>query len=197
MNNCFKRLESDVHIVKTVNNDLLKQLENTERQFWANVQYSRRECVEVIGSPKTVESKDLKHIVYKVFNSIGFDIGEDRIEACHRLAKSDCTIVKFSRRKDCQHLIRIKKGLKDLNPINMSFPECKKIYVNDSLCPYYSGLWNDCKKLWNNNTIYLCFIVNGTVSIKQVENGPYKTITHVSDLRAVFPEEQISMYWVV
>ena len=27
----FKRLESDVQIVKTVNNNLLKQLENTER----------------------------------------------------------------------------------------------------------------------------------------------------------------------
>ena len=126
MNNCFKRLESDVQIVKTVNNDLLKQLENTERQFWANVQYSRRECVEVIGSPKTVESKDLKHTVYKVFNSIGFDIGEDRIEACHRLTKSDRTIVKFSRRKDCQHLMRIKKGLKDLNPKTGVFQRARK-----------------------------------------------------------------------
>ena len=70
--------------------------------------------MEVIGIPKTVESKDLEHTVCKVFNSIGFDIEEDRIEACDRL-KSDRTIVKFSRRKDCQHLMRIKKGLKDLN----------------------------------------------------------------------------------
>ena len=36
----FKRLESDVQIVKTVNNNLLKELENTERQCWANAQYS-------------------------------------------------------------------------------------------------------------------------------------------------------------
>ena len=69
----FKRLESDVQIVKTVNNNLLKQLENTERQCWANAQYSRRECVEVIGIPKTVESKDLEHTICKVFNSIGFE----------------------------------------------------------------------------------------------------------------------------
>ena len=82
----FKRLESDVQIVKTVNNNLLKQLENTERQCWANAQYSRRECVEVTGIPKTVESKDLEHTICKVFNSIGFDIEENRIEACHRLS---------------------------------------------------------------------------------------------------------------
>ena len=41
LNNSFKRLESDVQIVKTVNNNLLKQLENTERQCWANAPYSR------------------------------------------------------------------------------------------------------------------------------------------------------------
>ena len=41
--------------------------------------------------------------------------------------------------------------------------------------------------------IYLYFTANGTVRIKQVENGPYKSITHINDLRALFPEEQISM----
>ena len=75
----FKRLESDVQIVKTVNNNLIKQLENAERQCWANAQYSRRECLEVIGIPKTVESTDLEHTLCKVFNSIGFDIDEDKI----------------------------------------------------------------------------------------------------------------------
>ena len=62
----FKRLESDVHIVKTVNNNLLKQLENTETQCWANAQYLWRECVEVIGIPKTVESKNFEHTICKV-----------------------------------------------------------------------------------------------------------------------------------
>ena len=125
----FKRLDSDVQIVKIVNNNLLKQLENTERQCWANARYTWRECVKVIGIQKTVESKDLEHTVCKVFNSIGFNIGKDRIEACNRLTKSDRTIVKFSRRKDCQHLMRIKKGLKYLSLTNLSFPEGTKIYV--------------------------------------------------------------------
>ena len=147
--------------------------------------------MEVIGIPKTVESKDLEHHVCKPFNSICFD----RIEACYRLAKSNSTIVKFSRRKDCQHLMRIKKGLKDLNPTKLSFPEGTRIYLNDSLCPYYRGLRNECKKLWNNKKIYSYFSVKQVVNarIKQVENGPHKNITHVNGLRALFPEEQISM----
>ena len=53
LNNSFKRLESDVQMVKTVNNNLLKQLQNTERRCWENAHYSQRECVEVIDIPKT------------------------------------------------------------------------------------------------------------------------------------------------
>ena len=121
----------------------------------------------VIVFPKRVESKDLEHIACKVFNSIGFGIEEDRIEACHWLTKSDHAI-KLSRRKDCQHLMRIKKGLKDLNPTNLSFPEGTKIYVDVSLCPYYRGLLDECKKLWNNKKIYLYFTVNGTVRINHL-----------------------------
>ena len=52
--------------------------------------------MEVIGIPKSVDSKDLEHTVCKVFNSIGFDIEEDGIEAYHRLTKFDRTIVRFS-----------------------------------------------------------------------------------------------------
>ena len=139
----------------------------------------------------------LGHTVCKVFNSIGFEIGDDRIEACHRLTKSDRTIVKFSWRKDCQHLMRIKKRLKDLNPTNLSFPEGTKICVNDRLCPYYRGLWNEWKILWNNKKTYSYFTVNDTMRIKQVENSLYKSITHVNDLRVLFPDELISMFWVV
>ena len=53
LNNSFKRLESDVQMVKTVNNNLLKQLQNTERRCWENAHYSQRECVEVTDIPKT------------------------------------------------------------------------------------------------------------------------------------------------
>ena len=135
---------------------------------------------------KRLSRRDLEHTVWKVLNSIGFDIEEDRIEVCHWLTKSDRTIVKFSRSKDCQHLMRSKKGQKNLNLTSLNFPEGIKTYVNDSLCPCYSWLWNEFKKLWNNKRIYSYFTVNGTVRIKRAENGPYKSVTRVNDLRAIY-----------
>ena len=77
--NSSKRIGSDVQITKAVNNNLIKQLKNNEKQCWTNTQYLRRECVEIIGRSKTAESMHLEHTVCKVFNSIGFDIEEDRL----------------------------------------------------------------------------------------------------------------------
>ena len=62
LNNSFKILESDAQIVKTVNNNLLKQVENTERKCWANPQYLWRTCVEVIGTSKLVS--------YRIWNTL-------------------------------------------------------------------------------------------------------------------------------
>ena len=41
----MKKVEADVAIVKNVNEKLVNQLIETERQCWANAQYSRPECL--------------------------------------------------------------------------------------------------------------------------------------------------------
>ena len=44
INTSFKKLKSDVSIVKKVNNQLMKKC-------WENAQYSSRECLEIAGIP--------------------------------------------------------------------------------------------------------------------------------------------------
>ena len=53
-------------------------------------------------------------------------------------------------------------------------------------------LCQKCNKIWNTKKIYWYFTINGVVRIRQTENGPYKRITHLKDLKTVFLEEQIS-----
>ena len=118
LNNNFKILESDAQIVKTVNNNLLKQVENTERKCWANAQYLWRTCVEVIGTSKLVSYRIWNTLFVKFLIALFLTL--EKTEQRH-LTKFDRTIVKFSQRKDCQHLMGIKKGLGDLNPTNLSF----------------------------------------------------------------------------
>ena len=96
-----------------------------------------------------------------MLNYIGAGIMRERIEACHRLnKKSEKTIAKFSRRKDCEHGMRKKSGLRRLKPSEQDLPNGTKLFINESLSPYYRGLSNQCKKLWNKQRIFSLFTVN-------------------------------------
>ena len=56
----FEKMQSDLLTTKTVSSELLSRPGNMERQCWANAQYSRRECLELVGIPKEVKQKDLE-----------------------------------------------------------------------------------------------------------------------------------------
>ena len=70
---------------KTVSSLLTEQMNNVERQCWENAQYSRREYLEVVGIPFSVNVKDLEGKICTVLNRIGVAVKPDDIEACHRL----------------------------------------------------------------------------------------------------------------
>ena len=98
------------------------------------LRYSRRECLEVVGIPSSVNIKDVGGKVCTVFNRIGVAVKPDDIEACHRLYNDKKSFVKFSKRKLCQQVLRVKKELKNIDPSEFDFPEGTAIFTNASLC---------------------------------------------------------------
>ena len=183
-----KRLESDVAIVSNVNDQLKKQLVATERQCWANAQYSRRECIEISGIPSSVPDKELEGKVIEVFDKLGCNVNEHSIEACHRIKKgSDKTIVKFNKRKDCQQIMSVKKDLRDMDFTSLEVPEGTNLFFNESLCSNYRWLWSICKQLKNKHFIYSFYTVNGNVKVKKEEGGVPTNITHIVDLENLLP----------
>ena len=78
----FKKLELEIIVVKKVNDALAKQLSSLERQCLKNAQYSRRECVEVVGIPSSVEHDQLEPTVCRILHHIGVNISGVKIEAC-------------------------------------------------------------------------------------------------------------------
>ena len=116
LNENFKKLESDVAVVKNVNNILCKQIVSVERQCWKNAQYSRRIC--------------------RVLQHIGANITNEKIESCHRLNKNaDRTIVKFLRRKDCDQVMKVKSKLKKLKSADVDLPVGTKLYIDEVCVP--------------------------------------------------------------
>ena len=57
-NDSFAKLQAELVVTKRVNSELCKRIVTMERQFWANAQYSKRECLEVAGIPRQVEDKN-------------------------------------------------------------------------------------------------------------------------------------------
>ena len=79
----LKKVETDVVTVKNVNSKLVEQLVQTERHCWENAQYSRRECLELIEIPTSVNDNVLEEKVCGFFHELGVEIGQRDIQACH------------------------------------------------------------------------------------------------------------------
>ena len=86
-----------------------EQLINREHHQYKLEQCSRWEYIEIQGIPQNV-AKNLEDPVIKIFEKIGISINKHMIIACHRLGKTTKTIVKFSNRKDAEHVKKSKKN---------------------------------------------------------------------------------------
>ena len=93
----------------------------------------------MVGIPISVRDNVLEQTVYDMFQDIDVDICDRDIQACHRLKDKDRTIVKFTNRKDCFRILRLKRQLKGLDPSAVDMPEGSKIFVNENFVPLLSG----------------------------------------------------------
>ena len=84
--------------------------------------------MEVVGIPMSVRDNVLEQKVCDLIQEIGLDICDRDIQACHRLKEKGRTIVKFTNRKDCLRILRVKRQLKGLDPSAVNLPEGTKIY---------------------------------------------------------------------
>ena len=131
-----------------------------------------------------------KENVCDIFHELVFEIGQRDIQAYHRI-KNNRTILKLSNTKDCLQVLRTKKRLKDLNSTTLNLPSDTKIFINESLCGCYRGLWNKCKRLKGDKKIHLFYTKNGIIRLKLVEIGSVKSIIYFSDLKDLFPDIDI------
>ena len=132
----------------------------------------------------------LEEKVLNIFGKLGCYISPDRIEACHRAGRTNNNvIVKFSRRKDCQHTWSVRNDLKKLIMKDLEENGNSKLFINRILCPYYKMLWSKSKKLHSHSKIHSFFISADTIKIRVNENSSLLlSITHVDDFGKYFPD---------
>ena len=143
----FAQVESSLVVTKTVNNELLKCFTSLERGLHSQEQYSRRECLEVVGIPSSVDDKNLQSTFCSILGDINVVCDSSDIEDCHGI-KGDRTIIKFSSQRKFSKVLNKKKKLKKLDIGKYGFNDVLSIYINESLWPYYRRLWSKWKCLW-------------------------------------------------
>ena len=85
----LKKLEADIAVVRTVNHRFVERVVKTERHCWENAQYSRRDTLEIIWIPNSINNNVLGETARGVFKKIGVEIDE---RAYHRLKEKERTI---------------------------------------------------------------------------------------------------------
>ena len=193
LNDNFSKSEADVKITKNINNLLSQRVVDLERQCWANAQYSRRECLEVVGIPRSVDDNSVEEKIIKVFEKVSCNIDSSNIEVCHRITqRNDRVNVRFSRRKDCQRKLSVKKILQKLKMEGIGLAGDNKVFINHSLCPYYRVLWSKTKVLFSMGKINRLMVSNRTVKAKISEIRAPISITHSDGFTKYFPDIDLS-----
>ena len=121
-NNKNEELTSHVLVAQNASKILQEAFQTTssklvelERQHHKLEQYTRRECLDFSSIPNSVAPKDLENLILRLLQEIGINLDKSRIVACHRLRKTNRTIVKFLNRKDAENVYSNKKKLKDVD----------------------------------------------------------------------------------
>ena len=199
LNTNFELLKSDA--TKIENNSLNKIfaldmiIEVTialERRCWANVQYSRWDCLETTGIPSSVNDNDLEEVVCKATTKAGVDITADDIEECHRVGNKGQTIIKFGKRMVSRQMLSVRNDLNKVKMSDIDLTGQSTLYINQSLCPYYRMLWSKTKILYQKVKIDSFYMSNGNIKIRLQENARPITISHTHDFLKHFQGADLS-----
>ena len=175
-----KKLNSELLIVRNINQNVQNRIINLEKQQSKSEQYNRRNNVKISGISNEVADQNLEQTVIRICKDSGIDVNPLDIEGCHRLplgrnaTNTKRVIVKFVNRKHSEVMLQHKK---DIN-------QKSKVFVSHSLCPYYRFVWGKCKELQRKGRINQVFCLGAVVTVRITENSPAIKILHEKDLLA-------------
>ena len=147
----LSQLESTLTVSTNTSYLLSKRVKKLEVDLLNFQQYSRRECIEIDGIPKSTKDSDLESSFVDILNK-EIDITVNPItdiQACHRIGNRGTVIVKLTNRKNVGKILSKKKSLDGREGSN--------IFINESLCPLNRKLRGCCNALKKNDKICLLY----------------------------------------
>ena len=162
------------------------------------MQYTRRECLEFRGIPKTADEVP-KQIVEKIASLVDIDLEESDISVCHRLSErsqpgasktaysSPPLIAKFTRRDVRDMLYKKRSWLKDYTTgdLGLSRVAENKIFICESLTTRNREIFNACLNFKRENKYQFIWTVYGRSFLRKDDRSPAIVINSREDLAQV------------
>lgn len=146
-----QRIDSDVancnkqiNILSDENKSLKKELINVKLDCNSLQQYTKKDCIDVIGIPLK-RGENLFSLLGDISLKIGFQFREDMISNCHRLRRREGSyrsenpkiIYKFNRNIDKQAFLKLTKEKCTLCLSELGWEGNEsKIFINETMSPY-------------------------------------------------------------
>ena len=139
----LSQLESTLTVSTNTSYLLSKRVKKLEVDLLNSQQYSRRECIEIDGIPKSTKDSDLESSFVDILKEIDITVNPiTDIQACHRIGNRGTVIIKLTNRKNVGKILSKKK--------NLDGREGGNIFINESLCPLNRKLRGCCNALKKN-----------------------------------------------
>ena len=184
----INNLIEDNNKLRTKVTSLENRIEKSEASFYTLENYNRRNNLEIDGIPNNVSDINLENTVINVFNSIGVNVDNNDVEACHRIGKkSSKTIVRLVNRKNCKEILSKKAKLKDSDKTQLGFPEDTKIFISENVCNAFNHIGYHCRRLKRAKKIHHYYTKDGKLFIGRTQGEKHKRIEHLNDLRLLYP----------
>ena len=180
-------------MTKQVNTLLSSRLVSIECQCWSDGQYSRWECLDLVGIPSEVQADALKEKVVAIFEKLGCNIPTESIEACHRISKKNPkVIIKFLQRKDCQQVWDVKRDLQKIKVGGILTCLVRTSYSSIKSYAHITRWYGHKARNYSFGKIYGFFILGDTIKIRVSKNSSPLSLTHVEDNGKYFPDVHLS-----
>lgn len=193
----IKHYQENLDQLKHENAELSKKCQDFENRLDDLEQYSRINCIELNGIPEE-KNEDVQRLIQKVGNSIGVNIDDTDIDACHRLgvAKEDSKrtrgiIVKFTRRSIKEQVLQKRRVKRNLNTKDIGFLDrpAEVIYINESLSSGRRKVLNAARLLKKEEHLQYVWVRNGRVLTRAEDGAKVVVVSTMEQVAAMRPSD--------
>lgn len=164
LNKKIETLENDNACLNAKVKALTSRVETLELAADTAEQYSRRNCVRIVGVQSS-PSENTDDIVLKIASACNADIKPTDIDRSHRVGKTPtwtkprAIIVKFATYRARDRFFRGRSNLKDNNTY-------RKVYINEDLTANRNSLFQKARQLVKDKDLKQAWTFDGRIYVK-------------------------------